>query len=134
METLQQLGISLTQALQVLSPSLDGLMIFFTFLGRIEFYLLLIPFIYWTMDKRMGMRALLILISIDVVGSSLKILFHQPRPYWIGGVKELTQETSYGIPSTHASNSLAVGGYLAYRVTTPHAQGRGLLRSFTDAV
>jgi hypothetical protein len=116
METLQQLGISLTQALQVLSPSLDGLMNFFTFLGRIEFYLLLIPFIYWTMDKRMGMRALLILISIDVVGSSFKILFHQPRPYWIGGVKELTQETSYGIPSTHASNSLAVGGYLAYRV------------------
>jgi hypothetical protein len=57
MEALQQLGISLTQALQTLSPSLDGLMIFFTFLGRIEFYLLLIPFIYWTMDKRMGMRA-----------------------------------------------------------------------------
>jgi hypothetical protein len=68
------------------------------------------------MDKRFGMRALLILIFIDVVGSSFKILFHQPRPYWIDAVKELTQETSYGIPSTHASNSLAVAGDLAYRV------------------
>jgi uncharacterized Tic20 family protein len=61
------------------------------------------------------MRTLLVLIFIDVFGSSFKLLFHQPRPYWIGNVKELTQETSYGIPSTHASNSLAVGGYLAYR-------------------
>ena len=56
MEPLQQFGISLIQALQTLSPSLDGLMKFFTFLGRIEFYLLIIPFVYWTIDKRLGMR------------------------------------------------------------------------------
>jgi hypothetical protein len=31
MEALQQLGISLTQVLQTLSPFLDGLMNFFTF-------------------------------------------------------------------------------------------------------
>jgi membrane-associated phospholipid phosphatase len=115
METLQQFGISLIQALQTLSPALDGLMKFFTFLGRIEFYLLLIPFIYWTIDKRLGMRALLVLIFIDTAGMTFKLLFHQPRPYWIGGVKPLAEETSYGIPSTHASDSLAVGGYLAYR-------------------
>jgi len=116
MEMLQQIGISLIQALQTLSPSLDGLMKVFTFLGRIEFYLLLIPFIYWTIDKRLGMRALLVLIFIDSAGMAFKLLFHQPRPYWIGGVKPLAEETSYGIASTHASDSLAVGGYLAYHV------------------
>ena len=116
MDALQQFGISLTQALQVLSPTFDGLMNFFTFLGRVEFYLLIIPFIYWTIDKRMGMRALLILIFIDIVGMSFKLLFHQPRPYWIGDVKQLAKESSYGIPSTHASDSLAVGGFLAYRI------------------
>jgi len=105
----------MTQALQTLSPALDGVMNFFTFLGRIEFYLVLIPFIYWAIDKRIGMRTLLVLIFIDVFGSSFKLLFHQPRPYWISNVKQLAEETSYGIPSTHASNSLAVGGYLAYR-------------------
>ena len=115
MEPLQQLSISLIQALQTFSPSLDGMMNFFTFLGRIDFYLLIIPFIYWAIDKRLGIRALLVLISIDVIASSFKLLFHQPRPYWIGDVKELSQEASYGIPSSHASNSLAVGGYLAYR-------------------
>ncbi|MCI0555544.1 MAG: phosphatase PAP2 family protein [Anaerolineae bacterium] len=115
MEALQQFSISLIQALQTLSPALDGLMNFFTFLGRAEFYLLIAPFIFWTIDKRLGMRALIILIATDVITSSFKLLFHQPRPYWIGGVRELSQESSYGIPSSHASDSLAVGGYLAYR-------------------
>ena len=115
MEALQQFSISLIQALQTLSPVLDGLMNFFTFLGRIEFYLLLAPFIYWTIDKRLGMRALVILIATDVIASFFKLLLHQPRPYWIGGVKEMSQESSYGIPSSHASDSLAVGGYLASR-------------------
>ena len=116
METLQQLSISLIQALQTLSPSLDGVMNFFTFLGRVEFYLIIAPFIYWAIDKRLGMRALLVLIVTDIIASSFKLLFHQPRPYWIGGVKELAQESSYGIPSSHASDSLAIGGYLAYNV------------------
>lgn len=116
MEALQQFSISLTQALQTLSPSFDGVMNFFTFLGRVEFYLLIAPFIYWAIDKRLGIRALIVLISTDVITSSFKLLFHQPRPYWIGNVKELSQESSYGIPSSHASDSLAVGGYLAYRV------------------
>jgi membrane-associated phospholipid phosphatase len=115
METLQQFGISLILALQTLSPTLDGMMNFFTFLGRVEFYLLIAPFIYWTIDKRLGIRALLILVATDVITSSFKLLFHQPRPYWFGGVQELSQEATYGIPSSHASDSLAVGGYLAYR-------------------
>lgn len=119
MGNLQQSGIALIQALQTMSPALDGLMYFFTFLGRIEFYILIIPVIYWTMDKRSGMRALLVVIFIDSAANYFKLLFHQPRPYWLGGVKELTQEASYGIPSTHASDSLALGGYLAYQVKRP---------------
>ena len=114
MEAIQQLSISLIQALQTLSPSFDGVMNFFSFLGRIEFYLFIIPFIYWVIDKRLGIQALLILIAVDLVSASLKLLFHQPRPYWIGGVKDLAEEATYGIPSSHASDSLAVGGYLAY--------------------
>jgi len=118
MDALQQLSISLIQALQTLSPSLDGVMNFFSFLGRAEFYLVIAPFIYWALDKRLGIRALLILVAIDVVSASFKLILHQPRPYWIGDVKALSEEASYGIPSSHASDSLAVGGYLAYRAKT----------------
>ena len=116
MEALQHLGLSLILALQTFSPALDAPMKFFTYLGRIEFYLILIPFVYWTIDRRLGMRMLLILILVDIVGTAFKLFFHQPRPYWIGGVQPLTEEASYGIPSTHASDSIAVLGYLAYRV------------------
>ena len=119
MGSLQQFGIGLIQALQTMSPALDGVMNFFTFLGRIEFYIIFIPLIYWTIDKRTGFRALLVLIFIDFAGTTFKLLFHQPRPYWFGEVRKLTEEASYGIPSTHASDSLAVGGYLAYRVKKP---------------
>ena len=94
MEALQQLSISLIQALQTLSPSLDGVMNFFSFLGRAEFYLIIAPFIYWVFNKQMGIRALLILIAIDVVSASFKLLLHQPRPYWIGDVKALSEEAS----------------------------------------
>lgn len=112
MDALYEFGIRFIQALQTFSPSLDGLMSAFTFLGRIEFYLVFIPFIYWSADRRLGLRLLLILIYTDLISSSFKLLLHQPRPYWVGDVKALSTETSYGIPSSHASNTLAVGGYL----------------------
>jgi membrane-associated phospholipid phosphatase len=116
MDALQAFGIRLIQAIQAFSPTFDGVMNLFTFLGKIEFYLLIIPFIYWAVDNRLGIRVLLVLIAIDILGSTFKLLFHQPRPYWIGDVKALAEETSYGIPSTHASDSLAVWGYLIYRL------------------
>lgn len=116
MDTLYQFGINLIQSLQALSPALDGFMQGVTFLGRIEFYLIFIPFIYWSMDRRIGVRALLLLIYTDFVASSIKLLLHQPRPYWVGDVKALGVEPSYGVPSSHASNTLSVFGYLASRV------------------
>ncbi len=114
METLQQFGIQLIQAIQVLSPALDGIMIFFTFLGKIEFYMIFITFLYWAVDARLGFRVFMVLLSTDILGVTLKQLLHQPRPYWIGKVKSLGGgETSYGLPSTHASDSLSVWSYLA---------------------
>ena len=116
MESLQQLGLALTAWLQTASPALDGLMTFISLLGSVGFYLLLIPIIYWLYDPSLGVRVLLVLLTTDFFGNVFKQLFHQPRPYWIGPVQGLAQETSYGIPSGHSSNSLAVWGYLAYRL------------------
>jgi membrane-associated phospholipid phosphatase len=109
-------GIQLIQALQTLSPVLDVPMKFFSFLGTVEFYLLLVPFIYWLVDAQLGIRIFFVLIGTDFLGSAFKQLLHQPRPYWIGDVKQLAAETSYGIPSTHASDSFAVWGSLAARL------------------
>ena len=116
MEKLQEISFVLILALQQMSPALDGVMNFFTFLGNIEFYLIIIPFIYWAVDKRLGIRLLLVLVTIYTFSSFLKLLFHQPRPYWLGRVLGLGAETSYGIPSSHSAGSFAVWGYLAYRL------------------
>lgn len=118
MRAILNFGIQLIQALQSGSPAFDGLMEFISFLGTIEFYLLLIPLIYWLVDAQLGLRVLLVLIATDFIGIAFKQLLRQPRPYWVGEVKALAEETSYGIPSTHASDSLAVWGYLAYRLKT----------------
>lgn len=116
MNSLQNFGIQLIQALQTLSPALDSPMKFFSFLGTVEFYLLLVPIIYWLVDAQLGIRVMLVLVSTDFLGASFKQLLHQPRPYWVGDVKPLGSETSYGNPSSHASVSLAVWGTLAHRL------------------
>ncbi len=116
MNPIYDFGIQLIQALQTLSPILDVPMKFFSFLGTVEFYLLLIPLIYWLVDAQLGIRVFLVLIVTDYLGCTFKQLLHQPRPYWIGDVKQLAAETSYGIPSTHASDSFAVWGFLATRL------------------
>jgi membrane-associated phospholipid phosphatase len=117
MDTLIDSGIVLVQFFQTLSPALDGVMKFITFLGTFQFYMLLIPLLYWMFDKALGVRVIFILIATDTLGSFFKQLLHQPRPYWVSAdVKPLAQETSYGIPSTHASNTLAVWGMIAYTI------------------
>ncbi|MCB0192480.1 MAG: hypothetical protein KDJ65_11105, partial [Anaerolineae bacterium] len=65
MNTLVEFGIVLIQFLQTMSPALDGPMHVISFMGTTEFYLILIPLLYWTVSKRLGIRVLLILVSTD---------------------------------------------------------------------
>lgn len=119
MDALYQFGVDLIQALQTLSPALDSIMVSASFIGTPEFFLVLIPFIYWSLDYRVGIRAMFVLFAFDFINTSLKLLFHQPRPYWLGGVDSInasSTEGSYGIPSGHSGRSLAVSGYLATQV------------------
>jgi hypothetical protein len=99
-----------------MSPALDGFMHAVTFTGKIEFYILFIPIFYWCVDQALGLRILFLLILTDVPASAFKQLLHEPRPYWLGGVKGLADEPTYGLPSSHASNTLVVWGLIAYRV------------------
>ncbi len=116
MELIQGISIQLIQSLQTLSPVLDGLSNFLGSLGSVGFFLLLIPLIYWTVDPRLGKTALAALIISAFLSLSLSQLLHQPRPYWLGEVPSLISDGTYGNPSTHSVCSIAVFGYLAYRL------------------
>ncbi len=120
MDAISQWGINLILILQRASPGLDGAMRSLSFLGKENFFLILIPFVYWCVDTAWGMRALGMLLLSDFANGLLKWAFHAPRPYWIDArVKALSRETSYGIPSGHAQNGVVVWGTLARVVGKP---------------
>ncbi|MGW8226607.1 MAG: hypothetical protein ACWGOY_12775, partial [Anaerolineales bacterium] len=76
MNPIYESSIQFIQALQTLSPTLDSLMRYISFFGTIEFYLLLIPFLYWVVSASLGFRVLLLLIGTDFLGIFFKQLLH----------------------------------------------------------
>ncbi len=107
------MSLNLILALQT-AGWLAAPMQFFTFLGTEEFFLIVMPALYWCVDAGLGLRLAVILITSNGLNYLLKLAFHLPRPYWVDTrVHALTVETSYGLPSGHAQNGLAVWGFLA---------------------
>jgi membrane-associated phospholipid phosphatase len=110
-----QWGLTWNIALQQLSPALDGLMRALSFLGQDDFFMIIIPFVYWCLNATWGVRFISVLILSDYTNGLFKWLFHAPRPYWIDArVKALASEPSYGLPSGHAQAALTVWGFAAY--------------------
>jgi membrane-associated phospholipid phosphatase len=96
---------------------LEQPMKFFSLFGNEEFFLLAIPFIYWCINSRLGIRVAAILILSTGSNTLAKLIFHTPRPYWIDpGIQALSSETTYSIPSAHAQNALSIWGYLAQQI------------------
>jgi membrane-associated phospholipid phosphatase len=105
---------ALNIALQTHAPGLGLIMMFFSLLGQVELYLLIIPLILWCYDKKLGLRIIFLLTICTVINAMFKILFHTPRPYWISSeVKALTSDSSFGMPSGHAQTSVTFLGYIS---------------------
>jgi len=108
------LDLPLVIAFQSIGDWLVAPMKFFSFLGAEEFYILIFPILYWSIDAKLG-----ILVGASTLFSGglnfiLKIPFLGPRPYWIStNVKPLWGEIYFGIPSGHAQNSVVVWGTMA---------------------
>jgi hypothetical protein len=84
---------------------------FFSFLGTEEFFLFFLPFLYWCVDVRLGVRVGVMLSLSNSVNGFFKLAFHQPRPYWLSTqVLPGVSETSYGIPSGHAQHAATIWG------------------------
>ena len=115
-------GIDFIAGLQTSAPWLEAPSRFFSFLGTEKFYLFLLPFLYWCVDVRLGLRIGVILSLSDSLNTFFKFLFHQPRPYWVSNkVRVIQPEVSYGLPSGHAQHAVTVWG-------TTAARGKGWLR------
>ena len=114
MDTLSGFDLGIVHAAQGLGAWLIAPMQLFTFLGREEFYLLLLPILYWCVSATLGLRVGMILLLSAGLNDLLKMAFALPRPYWVDPtVRALSPETSFGIPSGHAQNAVAVWGVIA---------------------
>lgn len=114
MQPILDLGVRLIVALQGLGtwPSLS--MQFFSFLGTEDFFMLVLPVLYWCVDSMLGIRVTLICLLSANINAAFKLTFHGPRPYWYSPqVRGLATETSFGVPSGHAQGAVVFWGLLA---------------------
>jgi membrane-associated phospholipid phosphatase len=88
---------------------------FFSYLGNEEFFLLVLPLIYWSVDSTLGLRIGFILVTSNLFNYMGKLFFAGPRPYWLSShVRALwLTETSFGVPSGHAQLAVSVWGMIA---------------------
>ncbi len=122
MDFLIQNGINLIIAIQGLGAWLNAPMQLFSSLGYENFYLLILPLLYWCVDANLGLRVGVILLFSTGVNELFKFAFAGPRPYWVSAqVKPLSAETSFGVPSGHAQNAVSVWGMLAGTLKKPLA-------------
>ncbi|RPJ28881.1 MAG: phosphatase PAP2 family protein [Chloroflexi bacterium] len=114
MDALIQNGIGWIIAIQSLGSWLEYPMEFFTFLGSENFFFIVLPLVYWSLDAGVGLRVAFILATSDSLKFIFKLLFAGPRPYWISSqVQALSAENSFGIPSGHAQDAAALWGAMA---------------------
>jgi membrane-associated phospholipid phosphatase len=114
MEGIYHWGIDFVIFLQGLGDWLVPPMIFFTTLGIEEFYLLVVPVLYWCINPNIGIRTGIMLLLSGSTNNIMKWIFQQPRPYWVStDVNPALAETSFGLPSGHAQNAVAIWGIMA---------------------
>jgi membrane-associated phospholipid phosphatase len=99
---------------------LDAVFGALTFLGNEEFYLLLLPFVFWCVHRGIGIRLGYLSLLSAWVNDVIKYLFKIPRPASLDArVRRLAEEIGPSFPSGHAQNAVANWGYLAYRLSKP---------------
>jgi undecaprenyl-diphosphatase len=113
LDPLIEWGYGVILSLQALrTPFGDALFQMLTFLGVEEFYLVLVPFLYWMVDKRLATRLAVLFLLSAYLNSLLKDLFGQPRPS-AERVVVLDDLETGGMPSGHAQNAVVSWLFLA---------------------
>lgn len=101
---------------QRFSPALDLPFKAFTMLGEEPLLMLLLPLIYWCVDRRTGVRLTFLVLISAYVNALAKVLAGQPRPFEYDlRVRQLYEASGGGLPSGHTQGAVVLWGYLAAR-------------------
>lgn len=86
----------------------------FRYLGREEFFILILPLIFWCINKSLGKRLIIITTLSSFIGYFLKDIFTIPRSAPGSGVVNRIGEVSdYLFPSTHLLTTGSFWGLLS---------------------
>lgn len=113
MEVLYQLSIALTTWLQASYPQLHGFMAAISAMGEEEFFLVVLPAIYWSLDKRLGRQLGYFFLLSALINNILKNLIREPRPFWLEPDVKRSDVGGYGMPSGHVQHATVVFMLLA---------------------
>ncbi|WP_374687067.1 phosphatase PAP2 family protein [Promineifilum sp.] len=108
MDELYQLSLALTTWLQESYPGLLGIMRIVSAMGEELFFLLVLPAVYWSLDKRLGRQLGYIFLLSVTVNNIAKNAFRQPRPFWLDPAVQRSEVEGYGLPSGHVQNATAI--------------------------
>lgn len=119
MNTFLQFQIPLTLWLQSFSPMLDTIFAGINFFQSVEFFLLILPLIWWCIDKRLGASLAIIFLTSDYLVRSIKDATALPRPYQLDSrVRGLDPQTDSSFPSAAVMAHTILWGYLATQFKT----------------
>jgi len=108
-------GVDVIVAIQTATGHLlDPLFRAITFLGEQYAFLVLLPCLFWCLDKRQGLRTALLLLFSAYLNSGLKQVFQVPRPFLVSSaVQSKVTATGYAFPSGHAQLAATLWPWLA---------------------
>jgi membrane-associated phospholipid phosphatase len=112
-------SLDLIRAFQSLGGWLTAPMRLFTLLGVEDFYLLLLPLIFWCIHRGLGIELVTLLIVSTGLNELAKGILKLPRPFWLDPPLGINTDSSFGLPSGHAQNAIVLWGYLATVVRGP---------------
>jgi membrane-associated phospholipid phosphatase len=117
METLIEFFLPVSIWFQGTSDWLVNIFQGITFLGNTEFYILIMPALFWCINTTLGIRIGVMLLVGGGINSILKFSFQWPRPFWVTpAVTNLAEGTGFGFPSGHAQNAAGIWGLIAVSV------------------
>lgn len=114
MEAIWGWGIEFIHTVQLAhGPVLDLVFKGFTALGEEEFFLVLLPTLFWCVDFSVGARLIFLFVPSVYINGALKGLFAHPRPFELDPTVKLHDVGGYGLPSGHSQQAVVVWGAIA---------------------
>ncbi len=113
MDQVLEWGVDVVLWFQQASPQLDTFFAAFTFLGDEEFFLVLMPLVYWSIDRAVGVRLMVVFLLSGLVNQLVKTVAAQPRPFeYDPRVVQIVEQDGFGLPSGHTQSAVVVWGFL----------------------